>query len=278
MKILAIVVTYYPQKDLLERNITAFIDEVDKLLIWENTPEVRKKEFRYIDHPKVEYCGDGVNSISHALNYAWHVAVEGGYGYLLTMDQDSVFVNFNHFVESTVQNKQSPAGIWTPWFIDNPTQKNSCQQLFTEFLIGITSGMLQSVHIINKLGGWNESFFIDGVDTDYCLHGQRLGVKTYRVGGSYLIHRIGNPEKVSFRGRQTTVLNYSARRYYSIFRTHVLLTRMYKEQEEFKPMPFWLPQIKRIALLEKQGIKKLFYILAGIVMGYLCRIPNRGIE
>ena len=42
-RILAIVVTYYPERDLLVRNVEAFIDHVDKVLIWENTPSKDKQ-------------------------------------------------------------------------------------------------------------------------------------------------------------------------------------------------------------------------------------------
>ena len=101
-RILAIVVTYYPEKELLEKNVSAFINDVEKILIWENTPNDKKLLYRFLSDPKVDYCGDGVNSISHALNYAWKYAETNGYNYLLTMDQDSVFENFSLFIENTI--------------------------------------------------------------------------------------------------------------------------------------------------------------------------------
>jgi len=52
-KILAIVVTYFPEKDLLEKNISAFIDYVDKVLIWENTPEKQRLQYRYTNTQKL---------------------------------------------------------------------------------------------------------------------------------------------------------------------------------------------------------------------------------
>ena len=66
-KILAIVVTYYPEKDLLVRNIRAFIEHVDKVLIWENTPSPDKLQYRYFTHEKVEYYGDGVKSVEFCM-------------------------------------------------------------------------------------------------------------------------------------------------------------------------------------------------------------------
>ena len=94
-KILAIVVTYYPERELLEKSISAFIEDVDSVLIWENTPAKDKLSYRFIRHEKVEYCGDGTNSISHALNFAWQKARMSGYDYVLTMDQDSVWDDFH---------------------------------------------------------------------------------------------------------------------------------------------------------------------------------------
>ena len=81
-KILAIVVTYYPEQDLLVRNVQAFIEHVSKVLIWENTPSPDKLQYRYVVHEKVEYYGDGINSISRALNFAWEYANENGFDYL----------------------------------------------------------------------------------------------------------------------------------------------------------------------------------------------------
>ena len=45
MKILAILTSFHPEIDALERNIRSFLDSVDCLIIWENTP----KEKSYIN-------------------------------------------------------------------------------------------------------------------------------------------------------------------------------------------------------------------------------------
>lgn len=275
MRILAIVVTYYPDEDVLKKNVSAFIHEVDKVLIWENTANTERAKYRFVNNSKVEYLGADKNSISRALNYAWHYAMDYGYEYLLTMDQDSVFVDFSQYLKLTVFNSKCPEGIWTPSFIGVDAHLSFEKKNYKVIQVGMTSGMLQSISVITKIGGWNEAFSIDGVDSDYCLHAHRLGIKTYSIGCSIMAHRFGSPQKVSFLGRQATLLHYSARRYYSIYRSHVLLTRTYKEQTDYKPLSFWYPEIKWIACLEEHGLKKLIYILAGIVSGYLCKLPKR---
>ena len=54
-RILVILVTYKPEEEILKRNIEAFIDFVDKILIWENTPLEEARKYRYVEHSKIEY-------------------------------------------------------------------------------------------------------------------------------------------------------------------------------------------------------------------------------
>lgn len=280
-KILAIVVTYFPEKDLLEKNISAFIDYVDKVLIWENTPEKQRLQYRYTNHPKVEYCGDGINSISHALNYAWKYAESNGYDYLLTMDQDSVFENFLQYVNDTIDNDQAPRGIWTPKVVSEENPKNPSEYGWSsEIYNTITSGMLQSVELVTKNGGWDEAFAIDGLDDEYCFHAQRVGIKIYRNYDIFLIQQYGIPQKADFMGRSITLRNYSAQRYYSIYWSHALLMRMFPEQKYFRELCYcyWKGMIKWIFLFEEDRFKKLYKIISGIVSGYTCRIPRRELK
>lgn len=274
MKILAIVVTYFPEKELLEKNIAAYINDVDRILIWENTPDEKIFDYRFLDNEKVEYCGDGVNSISHALNYAWRYAESNGYDYLLTMDQDSVFEDFNQYLDYTINNKSLPKGVWGPVISSKEIPaKKVCDDPFWEFKspLGVmTSGMLLYLPIISQLGGWNESFAIDCVDQEFSLKARRMGVKEFTIN-TILNHHLGNPQEVRILGHQVRLFNYSPLRYYSIYRNNIRLIKMYPEEVYFKEyfICCWIGSIKWILLLEKHRIKKLYYIFKGIISGYL---------
>ena len=277
-KILAIVVTFYPEKELLIQNINSFIEKVGKVLIWENTPDNKKYEYRHIADSKVEYCGDGVNSISHALNYAWRYAEKEGYDYLLTMDQDSVFENFDYYLECTLFNENAPYGIWSPWIVSYEyPKKTSPNEVFVEMETAITSGLLQKVSLISKLEGWNEKFLIDGVDDEYVFNATRSGVKTYAIRNAFLIQQYGKPMDASFMGHTVTLPNYSPQRYYSIYRSHVQLVRMFPEQKLFilGCREHWGGLIKWIFLFEDQRFKKLYKIISGIINGYISKLPYR---
>ena len=100
MKILAVVVAYHPEPDLLRRNLDSFADGVDHILLWRNSPVE-------CDHPKVELAGDGTNQgIGTALNAAWTYAVQNGFDWLLTMDQDSCWEDFEAFQAAVLQRSE----------------------------------------------------------------------------------------------------------------------------------------------------------------------------
>lgn len=276
-RILAIIVTYYPNKELLVKNISAFINDVDKVLIWENTPEAEKYQYRFINNSKIEYCGDGVNSISHALNYAWRYAEINGYDNLLTMDQDSVFENLSFFLENTIFNDNAPKGIWIPLMVNgnHSIKQDSCLKV-KEVFFGITSGMLLELSVIRKVGGWNEAFAIDGVDCEFCFHASRVGVKIYAFLNVFMYHQLGEYKKVRFMNRTFELRNYSARRYYAIYKSHVLLMRLFPEQKDFLNTCkyYWGGMVKWIFMFESHRFQKMYYIVKGIAEGCLTSLAK----
>ena len=268
-RILAIVVTYYPERELLEKNISAFIEDVDHVLIWENTPAEEKISYRFIEHEKVEYCGDGMNSISHALNFAWQKARSSGYDYVLTMDQDSVWEGFHSYIEQTVNNPKAPFGIWGPDVFEGDII-NEIQ----EYDKIITSGMLLKVDLIDQVGGWNEFFPIDCVDDEFCLRAKRKGIRTYMFGMCRLHQQFGTPKTVSFLGH-SWILGYdSPKRLHSIYKNHVILVRMFPESKsaEYELRCYWLPLIKWYVLGGAKPIHNFVAIFRGVTSGLIYKL------
>ena len=263
-KILAIVVTYYPEKELLERNVQAFINRVDKVLIWENTPSPDKMSYRFISHEKVEYYGDGINSISRALNYAWEYANEYEYDYLLTMDQDSFFENFDYYVDKTIYCLEAPEGIWTPQMNGEEVSED-----YEEIDLPITSGMLASVKIVNMIGGWNESYTIASVDDEFFLQAHQCKIKKYKVRDASLIQRFGITQVVSVFGHKLELRNYGPQRLFDIYRNNIILIRKYPKIDYLRKnfFQYWLKAIVLVLLLEEQRFSKTFAIFRGIISG-----------
>jgi rhamnosyltransferase len=271
--ILAIVVTYYPEKELLERNIAAFIDEVDKVLIWENTPEDQKLLYRFINHPKADYCGDGINSISHALNYAWQYAAKYGYDYLLTMDQDSVLFNFEILKEYAFSHSEKMM-ILGPSFSQADTEGESLTAKKSEEII--TSGTLIPVKVLDCLGGYDENLTIDGIDTELCLRANLQGIFSYQVYGCGLRQKFGQPQIKYYRGRKILINSYPAKRLRSILRVHIYLMRKYPNMSDYTrnhiKKHYIKNRVKEILLFEDKKIPKCYNLAMGIIEGMLIKV------
>lgn len=272
-RVLAVVVTYFPDKDLLKKNVSSFFNYVDKILVWENTPIEKAKEFRCLSNAKIEYCGDGNNSISHALNYAWHYAADNDYDYLLTMDQDSVWDDIGVYFSTTIFNSMAPYGVYGPT-IDDSLNDRSYQDEFHCHDI-ITSGMLIPVKILNHVGGYNEEFKIDGIDAYFCYSAMNLGYKVYTVKGCILRQQFGNYGFTSFLNHKFTTYNYSASRLFEIYKSQIIIMRRFHVTSEYK-RNFWKNRILKwpikIMLGEQDKLAKMMAICRGTVAGLNYRV------
>lgn len=220
-KILAVVVVYKPDILLLRKNIDAIIDQVDKVLLWNNSPESFSERLIIGVSYKVFTITKGENiGISKALNNAWQYAKENRYDYLLTMDQDSVWVNFSGFLEKVFSCSDSN-NIFGPEYslIDS--------NAIREDEYRITSGMLIPIQLLDIIGGYREDFIVDGIDVELCYRARKYGYKVYYVSGSTLIHQAGNHVECHFMGVKYYSDGYSPFRIYGIIRNHLIIFKEY---------------------------------------------------
>lgn len=261
MKILAIATAYHPDTELMKKSISSYIGGVDRLLIWRNSP-IDEKEFEALaGGGKIEFCGDCSNAgIPKALNYAWHYASEHGFSHLLTMDQDSVWENFEGYLAAAL-DPSAPEGIFGPRINGTMGEEKSIPFL-------LTSGMLVRVSLLDRIGGWNERLFVDGVDMEFVFRAREAGIYTYRIAECNLIHRLGNTVKKKFLGRTYTVNNYSPERLYGLYRSHIMIIRKYKSASELLGPVFRKQNYRqrpiRILLGEKHRFAKFAAIIRGI--------------
>ena len=265
MRLLAVIISYYPEKELLIRDFKSFENQVDKIIIWENTPELEREKFRYIVSPKVEYVAANSDSISAGLNYAWQYAVNYGYDYILTMDQDSEFLNFNVYLNLTILSETSPKGIYQPRLNNCP----SCDKEYSVAFRTYTSGTLIATEILNKIKGYREDFLIDAIDFELCTRARLYDIPTYVVNSAVMMHHFGELHKIKYLGLST--YNYSPMRLYGILRNHMIVLREYKNipfivryttiKNFFVIMPF------KVLLFENNGLRKFINCYKGLIDG-----------
>lgn len=263
MKLLGVVVTYFPDVEKTRKNILSYIHEVDCLIIWENTPIAKRDRFKVIlpEHAgKIRYMGENENVfIARALNQAVNYGLENGFSHILTMDQDSRFEpeHFDKYKQIACNPADSIA-------IFGPNPNYSFEAKITDIPMDkrqlITSGNIINLQLFDKIGLFREDFKIDGVDYEFCFRAKRNGYHCRMVSSILMKHHL------------SPMRNIPPDRLYYMARNNVLLRREYPEYGFGRfgfgnIIAYVIKPLLRIALTEKLKSKKIKMIIKGVYDG-----------
>jgi rhamnosyltransferase len=191
-KIATVVILYNPSEHL-HSNINTYYAYSNRIYIIDNSI----KPLKFSDwsaYSKIEYFHDGRNKgLATALNIAASKAVQDGYDWLLTMDQDSSFEQ--HSIENYYQcflrfpGKDKVALFGPDFNKPDPGRPTSCSWKETDILI--TSGTLLNLSLFDKIGRFDEALFIDSVDHDYCIRAKLAGYSLIQFTSVIMQHELG---------------------------------------------------------------------------------------
>lgn len=277
MKIVGVVTTYFPNLEELQQNIDSYIDELDTLIIWENTPHENSHLNIFKNNPKIIIWTTGKNEgIGVALNAAAKWATEHSFPFLLTMDQDSSFQpgQFKEFVRLVEKHENDSFGIYAP--VRSKIQQSNILQE-TDHVI--TSGSLINTKIFPVIGYFMEELFIDMVDFEFSIRTTMNGYKIIYFPQIYLNHQLGYRIKNKWG---FMLNNYSPLRTYYIIRNWHAVRKMYphsylhtsKEEKTFSHT-FGRYRFFKIILFEKNKFAKLKAYLLGYYHGKKGKLSYR---
>ncbi|MBD5290052.1 MAG: glycosyltransferase [Bacteroides sp.] len=266
MRLGGIVILYNPILSDVKNNIEKYLEHLDMLVVWDNTPGGTPKIKETLTHPKLHMLGTGNNEgIPKALNEAFHYIDKTGCDYILTMDQDSEWEDFAQFKSNVEKNLDLQYGIYAPQI----KSKNVVLRVNSTSNV-ITSGSIVSISAFKKVGGFNEKLFIDEVDNEFCYRLRRNNYKIKLFPSSYLVQIFGSPKNNGYLSKYTA--NYSSFRTYHQIRNRLWVWKEYHDMLSYKYiMRTILFQIIRrsllILLIEDSKRSKLLSIFRGIKDG-----------
>lgn len=272
MKLGAVVIVYDYTDKQVYTNVQYYLQYVDFMIIWDNTPQERKKlekEFWYDKHPKIQILGTGNNEgIGYALNRTVECAQKEGCTHLLMMDQDSIWRNFKDYRNEIESDADEKVALYAPTIAD--AESDFVFWCNKPDLYVITSGSVLNLSFVPEIGLFNEKMFIDEVDNEYCIRIVQKGFHIKVYENHFLFQHFGNKEGKSFLARQTA--NYSAFRTYHQVRNRIWMWRMYPKQLNYRYhlRTILMTILKRsiiITVYEKDKWKKLKAIAKGISDG-----------
>lgn len=181
-------------------NAENILRQVDAFFFVDNgSDDLTPLESRFAGDGRVRFIKNGENKgIAYALNRALDAAEEGGFDWLLTLDQDTVCDPGLISVYSRYLHLEK-LGIVCPFIIHRgkcePEDYLAEPKLEAEFFHTydrcITSAALTNVAAAKAVGGWNDELFIDAVDFDLNHRLQKAGWRILRANDAYIVQEIG---------------------------------------------------------------------------------------
>lgn len=226
MKILGLISCYYSDPKKISENILSFINDIDHLILWENTPfkDSKVAEITEILHnQKIEIRTTGKNEyLADPFNECIEWGYKNGFTHVLTMDQDSYFQthHFAKYLENIKAYTKNDVAMFGPSSNSREEVKDTNSQVDYTFL----SGAIFPINIFIELGKFNKELVIDAIDTEYCLRAQKNTFKTIVFKNIYLFHNMGYRTK---HWSGVTLVTYSAQRSYYYLRNTFWLWKEY---------------------------------------------------
>jgi rhamnosyltransferase len=280
MKILGVITSFYPNIDELEKNINSFLEGIEHLIIWENTPKEKSNIDELIEKlnsTKIEVRTTGHNEyLAVPFNLCAKFAVDNGFTHILTMDQDSCFSNndFNIYrseIEKYTLHKVAAFGPNSTSREQPNTKNGEVDHIFI-------SGAIYPLNVFFELDGFNEELVIDAIDTDYCFRARNNNYKIIVFPNVNLEHNLGYRYK---HWSGLVIVPYSAQRTYYYLRNTFWLWKNYPEyyKKTYKKHFIKYRVVYRLLklMLEKNSFMKYISITFAILhfrMGKLGRFDK----
>ncbi len=263
----------------LREHVAALRLQVDALVIVDNGSQseclAMLQQIRADYDCKIIYNRSNLG-VARALNIGSDFAIQNGFDWIVTFDQDSeVSETFIASLFQTYNDNSSPrqVGMLLPTCIEPALQLDLSQIRCTfvnskgTILTGITSGAMTKAEVFQDCGRFREDLFIDCIDTEFCLRINRSGWRILQSRNALLFHALGHISSRTILGRTIRTTNHSAGRRYYRTRNRLLLWRLY-----FRSFPNWVAddmlafarETINLLLMETQKAAKIVAILRGM--------------
>lgn len=286
MPSVAAVVSLFNPDDGVLANASALLGQVDTVIVVDDgSPEDPSPVLAQLASLGCTVERLARNSgIAAALNAGIAVALQGSAkpDYILTMDQDSLldagYVDTLVAAATTAEAANVPVGMVGPGaLLGLPVRRGGKLNGIQLGGEPIQSGLLIPVSVLERVGLFQDSLFIDGVDSEFYLRCTAVGLRTIVATGAALQHSLGSTSSATILGKEISIGGQALKirtaavwRYYYLFRNRILLARQYAGKFPLWTLKGFLADYRHLAivtLLAPGRRARLGNVLSGIVDG-----------
>ena len=282
-----IIVTYEPELQHLRR-LTESVEEALFIPIIVDNSEKNQVRIEMVsEHSKVISLGYN-QGIAAAQNRGIEYALSIGAEIIGFFDQDSnadarLIQKLSAYIEKNEKCVVAPLALEKDTLKEYPAQNLNKigypQDVFVKGMktpkkvdIVISSGMMTTATVLCKVGNYDEDYFIDFVDIEWCLRCKKANIPIYVLPDAVLLHKIGN-ENVSIEGMEIT-LHSPLRTYYKVRNSFLLMHK--KNGFVFSARQIFPAIIHNFLLICRVNNKKSYlkYYFTGLIHG-ICGVRGK---
>jgi rhamnosyltransferase len=208
------VVVSYNGRESTRRTILALLGQVGHIHVVDNGSDADSIEIldSLARENRISIDRLGKNrGVGHALNLGVAHARRIGCTWLLTMDQDSVVDSGTiEAYRSAILFDRQVASL-SP---RTSAKASDTDAKYVNIDSAITSGNLVHISVFDKIGLYDEGFFIDCIDFDFSLRLRRAGYKLLRVQNAEMRHQLGELTSLPTYVTRFYAQHSATRRYY----------------------------------------------------------------
>lgn len=274
IKIMAGIITYNPNEELLCKCIDAIYYQVNIIVVIDNASDIPIDKL-LSGYQRLVLIKNGNNQgIAQALSNLMKYANDNCYDWVLTLDQDTIADG--NLIKKYLDYIELPnIGALSCIVYDRNMGYASCSESKDYYTVidCITAGCMMNVNAYNQTEGYDTWMFIDKVDFDICYALRSKGYKIYRINYEGISHEVGNGRLIKFLNKTYKIMNHEPLRRYYMSRNGVYVARKYKGI-----VPFWrrlfneMRDIILVFFYEDRKTEKLVYSIRGIRDAFLKKI------
>lgn len=282
-----IIVTYEPELNNLKR-LTQCVQEAGFVPVLVDNSENHPVEKKTVSSKSQILSMRGNVGIAAAQNAGISYASKMGAGVIGFFDQDStadekLLEKLETALEKLGECVVAPAAVEKDTLLEYPVQRlNKFGYPKDVFVKGekepqqvdlvISSGMMTTAKVFEKVGNYDEDFFIDFVDVEWCLRCKKAGIPVFVIPDAVLLHKIGNANVTV--GEMNIVVHSAVRTYYKVRNSFLLLYKKAGVVFTIRQiLPAVLHNFLQIFSVKDKGMYLKYYLL-GILHG-ICGVRGK---
>lgn len=293
-RVVYVIVLFNPPVEDIE-HIEQICSRGWPIVLVDNSPNARNVLDDALKYPNATYIHNAnEGGLARALNRGVRYAVdELSAEWVCCLDQDSRLPSrFSDEMEKVIEKVDGNVAMIAPNFVDRNSNTYSTfidltrwtwrkvtvrqgpygeDSQCTPVAFAITSGSLLNAGWFVKAGNFREDFFIDHIDSEYCVRLIKLGAKILVNGQCVMSHAVGNRQVKRIGWLTLKPNNHSKVRRYYIARNGVLVCRLHgRRYPSLVSLNFarLVHEVLCIALFEAQKPAKLAAICKGLLDGF----------